>query len=710
VVLNIGIKHISKLGNMRSIFSDVRSFAAWMGAMSVCAGVARAQFDIPVLERVDIYRGQRYTQTASGVAAAASNPYSFQIVAQPISQGWITSASVTVPAGGKYTLSNLSGGAMGYKADGASASAFDAAYGSGNYTVSYHYSVSGFYSGDGSVSITVGASAYPAAPQLVNFTEAQSLDVTKDFTFTWQPFSTSGADDFIQFQILDGTVVVYDSGFGFNANLAASSNSDTVYADTLTTGKTYTGRLVFYKITNGNLYSETPACGGYSAETTFAIKAGGSGTVDTTAPTLASSIPANNATDVSTSGFNPITFTFSEPMAETQSIQWSSNLSSDGFTYIWSSDKTSLTCFYAAGLPSTATITWTLNPTASNAENFRDLAGNPLSINTYTGKFTTMKGATNNPCSDTNSVGDAASVMISKTYYYIQTNTAAPVFNPAEGTFFYAAVHGPSTLTSASVTVPSSPAVVHPLEVYTLFGETTGYYTDEMTNLTTFDATYPSGNYQVNAIAGGASYSATLSLAVSGKPTVPHIANYTAAQTVDADAAFTLQWDAYPSAGTDDAISLSIADASGSVFHAPDKCIPIDLPATATSIVIPKGTFKPGISYTGTLDFFHMTSSGITMFPGGQPGMTALNRTTKFLLTTTGGVSLPAPVISNVKVLNKTQIQFQVACTAGHSLVIRSTPDFKTFTPAFTTNVTTSPVTVTIPLGTDGRMFYQAVQ
>jgi hypothetical protein len=695
---------------MRSIFSNVRSFAAWIGPMSVCAGIAQAQFDIPVFQRVDIYRGQRYTQTASGVAAAASNPYLFQIVAQPLSQGWVTSASVTVPAGGKYTLSNLSGGAMGYKADGASTSAFDAAYGSGSYTVSYHYSVNGFYSGDGTLSITVGANAYPAAPQLVNFTEAQSLDVTKDFTFTWQPFSTSGAEDFIQFQILDGAVVAYDSGFGYSANLTASSTSDTVYADTLTTGKTYTGRLVFYKVTDGDLAAGTPISAGYSSETTFTIKTGGSGTVDTTPPTLAESIPANNATNVTTSGFQPIAFTFSEPMSETQVIQWSSNLTPDSFTYIWSSDKMSLICYYAAGLPGSSTITWTLNPTAGNAANFRDLAGNQLAINTYSGKFTTMQGSTNNPCNDTNSLSQIAGVMVTKSYNYLQTSAAVPVFDPLEGAFFYASIRGPATLTEASVVAPSTPAATHPLEVFTLFGDTTAYYSDDQTNLTAFDTAYPSGNYQISATAAGIPYSTMAPLIDTGKPTVPRIANFAAAQTVDADTDFTLQWDAYPSAGADDAISLSITDATGSVFHAPDKCIPIDLPATATSIVIPKGTFKPGISYNGTLDFFHMASTDLTLLPGGQPGLTALSRTTKFKLTTTGGGTLPAPVISNAKILNKTQIQFQVACTAGHSLVIRGTPDFKTFTPAYATNVTTSPVTVILPLGTEARMFYQAVQ
>jgi hypothetical protein len=695
---------------MKKTCSNGRSLVPWISAIGLCTAAAQAQFTYPGFSRVDLYKGQCSTQTASGVVAAAPNPYVFQVLAQPISAGIVTAASVSTPSGGNYPLANVSGGNMGYTGYGASASAFDAAYGTGNYSVRYHYSLGGFLSGDATNVLALASGAYPAAPHLSNFSAAQSLDVASDFTFSWSSFTGNGADDFIQFQILDGTSVVYDSGIGMNANLSGSDTSDTVVADTLTTGKTYTGRLIFYSVTSLNTSSDTTTSVGYSSETTFTIKTGGSGPVDTTPPTLTTSTPANNAVNVLTTGFQPIIFTFSEPMAETESIQWSANVIGSSFTYLWSADKTSLMCYYAAGLPGSSTITWTLNPTAGNSANFRDLAGNVLAINTYTGKFTTVQGPTNNPCSDTNTLNQTAGVTVSKLYNYLQTSVAAPVFDPVEGAFFSASLRGPSTLTAASVVVPSTPAATHPLEVLSIFGNASAYYDDQQTNLTAFDAAYPPGDYQISAVSAGTTYNTTAPLPDSGKPTVPHVANFTAAQSVDPNADFTLQWDVYPSPTAFDVISLTISDATNMVFHAPDKCIPINLDATATSIVIPKGTFQPGISYTGSLQFFHLASTDITLLPGGSPGMSGLSRTTKFKLTTTGGVTLPAPVISNAKVLNKTQIQFQVTCTTGHSLVIRSTPDFKTFTPAYTTNVTTSPVTVTIPLGADTRMFYQAVQ
>lgn len=688
-----------------------RSHIPWMAALCLWTAMAQAQVNIPVISRVDIYKGDRFTQTASGVAATASNPYAFQINISPIAQGIVTTASINPPTGGNYSLANLSNGDMAYTGYAATATAFDNAYGIGNYTLAYHYSVGGFYSGDGNIVVALGAGAYPTAPQLSNFTPAQTLDVTRDFNFSWAAFAGGTGSDFIQFQILDGSVVVYDTGFGMNATLDWSSTSENVVGDTLFTGKTYTGRLVFYKVVSDNSGAEPMSSVGYSSETTFTIKTTGSGTVDTTPPTLTDNTPANNATGVSITSFTPITFEFSEPMAQTESIQWSANVNPSGFTYYWAPDGKSLLCYYPDGLPGSSTITWTLNPTANNASNFRDLAGNLLAVNTYTGKFTTVQGATNNPCNDTNTLSQTAGVTAIKIYNYLQTSVATPAFDPEEGAFFSVSIRGPSTLTEASVVAPSTPAVTYPLEVFSVFGNTTAYYNDQLTNLTTFDTKYPAGNYQITAISAGTPYNTTASLPDTGKPTVPHVANYTAAQTVDPNADFTLQWDAYPSPTSFDTISLTLSDSTNMVFHAPDKCIPINLDATATSIVIPKGTFQEGITYTGSLQFFHLTSTNIALLPGGPPGMSGISRTTKFKLITTGGATLPAPVITNAKVINsKTQMQFQVTCTPGHSLVIRSTPDFKTYTPAYTTNVTVSPVTITIPLGADTRLFYQAVQ
>ncbi len=111
----------------------------------------------------------------------------------------------------------------------------------------------------------------------------------------------------------------------------------------------------------------------------------------TTAPTLASSLPANNASAVALT--STVSFTFSEPMQTGRSISWSPNVTASNFAYAWSGDGRTLTCTYNTTLPAGVTISWTLNPSGF-AFNFKNTAGTSLASNT-SGSFTTADP--NNP-------------------------------------------------------------------------------------------------------------------------------------------------------------------------------------------------------------------------------------------------------------------------------------------------------------------------
>ena len=101
-------------------------------------------------------------------------------------------------------------------------------------------------------------------------------------------------------------------------------------------------------------------------------------------PSLVSSSPANNATDV---GLNSaISFTFSEPMEPGYSINWGPYLDPGHFSFNWSTDRLTLTCYYDINLPAYQTVNWTLNP-SGETPNFRDQAGNPMPAD-ITGSFT----------------------------------------------------------------------------------------------------------------------------------------------------------------------------------------------------------------------------------------------------------------------------------------------------------------------------------
>ena len=112
-----------------------------------------------------------------------------------------------------------------------------------------------------------------------------------------------------------------------------------------------------------------------------------------TSPTLASSYPANNAVNILS--LTPMILTFDTDMAPQESVQWSSNIDPTKVTYTWEG-STTLMISYGQGAfpgmsswPANATVTWTLNPNANDANNFRDTSGQVLAIGQYAGAFST---------------------------------------------------------------------------------------------------------------------------------------------------------------------------------------------------------------------------------------------------------------------------------------------------------------------------------
>ncbi len=162
---------------------------------------------------------------------------------------------------------------------------------------------------------------------------------------------------------------------------------------------------------------------------------------DTTPPTLASSVPANNATGVALN--STVSFTFSEPMQSGVSMSWSPNVTANQFSTSWSGDGRTLTRTYNTSLPSGVTISWTLNPSGFG-QNFRDVAGNALASN-ISGSFTTAAapgpGWSYKPFMPTARTGSRAATINGLLYVVGGFNNsgnllnALEVYNPNQGTW-----------------------------------------------------------------------------------------------------------------------------------------------------------------------------------------------------------------------------------------------------------------------------------
>jgi len=126
---------------------------------------------------------------------------------------------------------------------------------------------------------------------------------------------------------------------------------------------------------------------------------------------------------------------------------------------------------------------------------------------------------------------------------------------------------------------------------------------------------------------------------------VPRVLNHTQAQSINPGEDFTLHWSAFVGAGTGDYLTLSVEDEFDGevVFRAPDYCVPIELPVTATSVVIPANTLSMDRTYMGTLTFgkpgYFSTNDVADM-----AGSSTVSKITTFpLITGSGGSVGPAP-------------------------------------------------------------------
>jgi hypothetical protein len=432
-------------------------------------------------------------------------------------------------------------------------------------------------------------------------------------------------------------------------------------------------------------------------------------------PNLALVNPTNGATQVSLN--SPVIFIFDTPMSGIPPLevpgflkgylQWNSVVTFSQFSYAWSADDTILTCMYNGSLPGSTLITWTLNPSDADVE-LTDAEGTPLP--TTTGSFMTAAGTGCDPDGIPDTFGNCS---LSKSVTYDQLTAGAPTLSTNETPLLVASVKSPAAnrVTNATLRLPNSSTKT----LSASFGTLPFYLIEEFTNQAALDLAYPAGSYQMS-MGRQSPPSPTLAAmtmpAVSSYPPVPQIVNFAAAQAIDPAQAFTLQWNPFTGAAGFDAIMLMIRDAQyNEIISAPDYCIPLPLPNTATSFVLPAGLLEPANTYTGRLvfakSFAFSTNNPVDFATTGS-----LLRSTEFPLKTIGGTANQRPGFDRAALrLNAGKFQFTLTnLVAGqiyyvdYSTTLRS----NSWNLLLTTNPPTTSITYTDPASGTGFRFYRA--
>lgn len=273
---------------------------------------------------------------------------------------------------------------------------------------------------------------------------------------------------------------------------------------------------------------------------------------------------------------------------------------------------------------------------------------------------------------------------VAKDEGFNQTSAAAPT--PKGSPYRFNATVGLATANSVTnATVQFLPSGT----VYPLMASPYSFdFQAKFTNQAVLDAAAPNGDYQVviNAVHDG-THTITLTLTGDAYPTTtPHISNFTAAQSINPAAAFTLTWDAFSGGTIQDFVQLLIVDASGvTLFQTPDPGQTGALNGNATSVTIPANTLPASSALGGQLLMARPVSENFVRYPG-VIGYAAYYKFTQFNIATTAVTNAPPPRLAVITPTTPSQFQLQLIGSAGLQYVIETSASLQSgsWTPLIT--------------------------
>ncbi|HTA30572.1 MAG TPA: hypothetical protein VK731_08795, partial [Candidatus Cybelea sp.] len=289
-----------------------------------------------------------------------------------------------------------------------------------------------------------------------------------------------------------------------------------------------------------------------------------------------------------------------------------------------------------------------------------------------------------------------------------QTSAGAPVPDSTYPYDFLADVSLASNRTALSVTVTLPDMDVSNLTQE--FGAPEDFdLSNQETNQTMLNDIFGNGSYTFKVTAASSNQEVTINLPASlPQPPSPHIANWAAAQVVDATQPFTLQWDAFAGGAASDFVNVDIAG-----LFATDTNNSIGLPGTAISVVIPAGILQSNTSYRSTIAFYHYI---IATNDSSYTTLAIRESITTFTLMTGaggGGGGGTGPLVLTNASWNGHDLTFNVTAATNQSITVQFNTNLGLASSAWqnlvSTNTGTGVVQVTDSVNTGKpAVFYRA--
>jgi hypothetical protein len=365
-------------------------------------------------------------------------------------------------------------------------------------------------------------------------------------------------------------------------------------------------------------------------------------------PQLTSSDPPNGAVNVPVT--KAVVFRFSVPMDPDLTMAIFQTLPGGMVTMeanSWADNFTTMTCRPLSTFPDARVVTWYLVGTSMDGE---DLLPMPV-----TGTFTTGQGS-GEDC--TNYVG---TFTVAKGAMFQQTSAGSATPYPDVPFIFLACSDlacSNRTSTNLLISIPSNPVSTVPIPPKPQAGSYN--LSLALDNQTALEGTYPNGTYTFQAQSPTFSRSYAVNFPTTlAMPAAPHVKNYTAAQAINPNQDFVLEWDDFTSHSSAGVIYVEVYG----YFRTPALGEPTALTAAAKSVTIPAGTLSANNTYSVGITFYdYVQTENSTHLSLAYRGAT-----TELEIRTSDGSGMPDLVLSNPS-LTLNPFSVEVDFPSGHYL------------------------------------------
>lgn len=634
--------------------------------LAVRSTSAQEVFQLQILE------GERFTQTSeSSIAPGGPKPFLFKGRLVPLLLSQVANnPTLTPPSGSSATLRlDEDSAAFSYTNFLADAASLGSSYPAGSYTFSYTSKSSGATS----LPFILPTQSLPGAPRVANFAAAQKVDANSDFTLSWTPPAGASQSDEVEVTIIDetGSIISKSESAGSFQPTPGTTTSYDLAAGTFEPGKSYTGRITFYRVASYDFSTLPAKFAAYFSETEFTIKTVSEEPPGPTPPVLKETSPPSGVAFTNVFDF-PIAFAFDQEMKPVHSIQWSTNVNPLKVIYQWfnssSGSNSVLGCSYPGGWPA-GTLSWVLNPDISDPNAFRAATDVLLPERLYSGSIQLVVPALVPVCDGADPLA-AAAFGIMKTAFYRQDESGRTVLDREDRGEIRAWMYTASFFDTNRVAF-TNPSRIPNLVVFTNeMPPIIRSFNQSAATLGELDALFQPGDYLFQR------GSSSVHLQVGGPlyPRIPHFINLpTKSKPTDG---LTVQWEPLAAPGPNQLVILEIVDTDGNVvLRAPDACANRILPATASSFTIPAGMFSNSTNYVVALSFVTLTDGGKRLPGVDGTGIAAVRSTTRASLEgSSQGGALPAVHFTQEGMTNG-QIRVAIEAVAGVSYVLEAAAD-----------------------------------